>query len=78
MNNKFILLIIILIFSLISSLFINNKEAFENIHTLSLEESEFFPKACGNTISFSGSLGCPILTNDNINTLISRGNNNNF
>lgn len=78
MNNKLFFLVIILIFSLISSLFVSNKEGFDNIHTLSLDESKFYPEACGNTVSFSGSLGCPSLTNDNINTLISRGNNNNF
>lgn len=76
MNTKFFLLVIILIFSLISSFFVNNKEGFDNIHTLSLDESKFYPEACGNTVTFSGSLGCPSLTNDNINTLITKGNNN--
>ena len=76
-NNKFIYLFIILIFALISSFFVNNIENFENIHTLGLDESKFYPEACGSVISFSGSLGCPTLTNNEINTMLSRGNNNN-
>ena len=78
MNNKFIYLFIILIFALVSSFFVNNTENFENIHTLGLDESKFNPEACGSVISFSGSNGCPKLTTNEINTLISRGNNNNF
>lgn len=76
MINKYIYLFIIFIFALLSSLFLNTKENFSNIHTLSLNESNFYPQACGSTISFSGSLGCPLLSEQNINTLISRGNNN--
>lgn len=74
--NKYIYLVIILLFAIISSLFVNNKESFENIHTLSLDESKFNPEACGSIISFSGSQGCPKLTNYQLNELLARGGNN--
>lgn len=74
--NKYLYLVIILLFAIISSLFINNKENFDNIHTLSLNESNFYPEACGSIISFSGSKGCPKLTNFQLNELLSRGGNN--
>jgi|TARA_B110000027_G_C16051367_1_gene270063 hypothetical protein len=76
MLNKYIYLFLIFIFALLSSIFLSNKEKFSNIHTLSINESTFYPEACGNTITMSGSLGCPLLSEQNINTLISRGNNN--
>jgi hypothetical protein len=72
---KLIYLIFILLFAIISSLFVN-RENFENIHTLNLDESKFYPEACGSIISYSGSSGCPKLTNIQVNELLSRGNNN--
>lgn len=74
--NKYIYLVIILLFGIILSLFVNNKENFENIHTLSLDESKFYPEACGSIISFSGSQGCHQLTNYQLNELLARGGNN--
>ena len=80
MYNKYIFLISIFIFIIISSLFFHNKENFisSNIKTLGLKENTFTPESCNNVISFSGSLGCPYLSENIINTLISRGNNNNL
>lgn len=77
MYNKYIYLIIIFIIVIISSLFIN-KENFSNsnIKTLDLKENTFTPESCNNVISFSGSSGCPFLSDNILNTLITRGNNN--
>ena len=73
---RIIFLTIILLFAIISSFYYNTKEGFEQIHTLGLDESKFTPSSCGNIIPFSGSLGCPILSEEHMNTLLSRGNNN--
>ena len=54
MKLKILLLIVVLIFSLISSIVLNKKESYQNIHTLSLDESNFNPHACGNVITISG------------------------
>ena len=76
MKSKIIILIIILNFGLISNIFIQNSENFKNIHTLSLNESKFYPNACKNTITMSGSNGCPKLNNSQMEYLLSRGGNN--
>ena len=76
MKSKLTILIIILSFALISNIFMKNSENFENIHTLSLNENEFYPEACKNAIIMSGSTGCPKISNSQIEYLLSRGGNN--
>ena len=76
MKSKLIILIVILSFALISNIFMKNSENFENIHTLSLNESEFYPEVCKNTITMSGSNGCPKMSNYQMEYLLSRGGNN--
>ena len=76
MTNKLIILIIILVFALVSNIFMKNTENYENIHTLSLNESEFYPDACKNIITTSGSNGCPKMRNYQMEYLLSRGGNN--
>lgn len=77
MKYKYIYLLIIFIFALLSAFYLNKKEGYENMNTSSLKDDDFKSSFCGNIISYSGSNGCPLLSNDDVLQLLTRGNNSN-